>query len=102
MACDGRGLVLAFVLLCEQASELRAAPALLAAVTGIGPAIRVVRDSACSSRPWRRVIEAAGAEPCLPVDRPLPDAPYDRAAHRRRHRVENARARLEESRAIAI
>ena len=101
LARDARGLALAFVLLCGQASELRGAPALLAAVTGIGPTARVVCNRAYSSRRWRRMIEEAGAEPCVPANRTHPHASYDRSAYRRRHPIENAWTRLKESRAIA-
>ena len=101
MACDGRGLAVACALLCGQASELRAAPALLADVAAIGPPTRVVCDRAYSSRPWRRMITEAGAEPCVPANRTHPPAPYDRSAYRRSHRVENVWARLKENRAIA-
>ena len=101
VACDARGLALAFALPCGQASELRAAPALLADGAVIGPPARVVRDRACSSRPWRRMIAEAGAEPCVPANTTHPPAPYGSSARRRRHRVENLWARLEENRAMA-
>ena len=102
MACDANGLALAFDLLCGQASELRAAPALLADVRTIGPIGRVICDRAYSSGPWRRMIEDVGAEPCVPANRTHPSVPYDRAAYRRRHRVENLWARLKDVRAVAF
>ena len=102
VACDANGLALAFELLCGQASELRAAPALLADVRAIGPIGRVVCDRAYSSGPWRRMIEEAGVKPCVPANRTHPPASYDRAAYKRRHRVENLWARLKDVRAVAF
>lgn len=48
---------------------MRAAPALLATVVALGPVGRVVCDRAYSSRPWRLMIEEAGADPCVPANR---------------------------------
>ena len=48
------------------------------------------------------MIEQAGAEPCVPANRTHPTVAYDRAAYRRRHRVENLWARLKEVRATAF
>ncbi len=101
MACDARGLALAFVLLCGQASELRAAPSLLATVTALGQVGRVVCDRAYSSRPWRLMIEEAGADQCVPANRTHPPVCYDRRAYARRHKVENLWARLKEWRAVS-
>jgi transposase len=52
---------------------------------------------------WRAAIRAAGAEPVVPANPTHRSAPreYDRAAYRRRHRVENLWARLKEWRAVA-
>lgn len=102
VACDANGLALAFELLPGQASELRAAPILLANVRSNGPIGRVACDRAYSSIPWRRMIEEAGAEPCVPANRTHPPASYDRAAYRRRHKVENLWARLKDVRAVAF
>jgi transposase len=99
--CDGRGRALAFRLLPGERSELRAAPALLAAVVGLGLVRRVVCDRAYSSRAWRERIADAGAEPVVPANRTHPEVPYDRAAYRRRHRVEQTWGRLKEWRAVA-
>jgi len=101
VACDRHGRALSFALLCGQTSELKAAPALLEQITALGRIGRIVCDRAYSSRPWRRMIEEAGAEPCVPANRTHPPAPYDRAAYARRHRVENLWARLKEWRAVA-
>ena len=95
-------MALAFDLLCGQASELRAAPALLADVRAIGPIGRVVCDRAYSSGPWRRMIEDAKAEPCVPANRTHPPVRYNRAAYKRRHKVENLWARLKDVRAVAF
>ena len=101
VACDGRGLVLSFVLLCGQTSELKAAPDLLDAVCAIGLPVRVVCDRAYSSKAWRERIEAAGAEACVPANRTHPEVTYDKDAYKRRHQVENVWARLKENRALA-
>ena len=102
MVCDAFGRALAFDLLPGQASELRSAPLLLATVRALGPIGRVVCDRAYSSGPWRRMIEEAGAEPCVPANRTHPSVPYDRAAYKRRHRIENLWARLKDARAVAF
>ena len=80
---------------------MRAAPILLAQLTALGRVGRVACDRAYSSRPWRRAIEAAGAEPCIPANKTHPPAPYDHKACARRHRVENPWGRPKEWRAIA-
>lgn len=101
-ACDARGRPLAFALLAGQASELTAAPLLLAAVAALGQILRVVCDRGYSAMPWRRLIRDSGAEPVVPAQPTHKSAPpYDRAAYRRRHRVENLWARLKECRAVA-
>ena len=99
--CDGRGRALAFCLIPGQASELRAAPLLLAAARAMGLIGRVVADRAYSSAAWRQVIQTAGAEPVVPANPTHPPVRYDLAAYRRRHRVENLWARLKEWRALA-
>ena len=85
-----------------QASELRAAPALLLVAALLGAVRRVVCDAAYSSAAWSALVMEAGA---LPVVRSNPTHPrakrFDRAAYRRRHRVENLWARLKEWRAVA-
>ena len=73
----------------------------MAAASGLGPVRRVVCDRAYSSRPWREAISEAGAEPVVPANRTHPAVAYDRAAYRRRHRVEQAWGRLKEWRAVA-
>ena len=89
----GAGLALAFDVPWCLASELRAAPALPANVRAIGPIGRVVCNRAHSSGSWRRMIEVTiketGAKLCVPANRGHPSAPYDRAAHKRRLKVEN-------------
>ena len=82
-------------------SELKAAPALLALAVRLGLVRRVVCDRAYSSRGWREAITEAGAEPVVPANRTHPAVSYDRAAYRRRHRVEQAWGRLKEWRAVA-
>ena len=48
------------------------------------------------------MIEEAGAEPCVPANRTHPLVRYNRAAYKRRHRVENLWARLKDVRAVAF
>jgi transposase len=85
-----------------QASELRAAPALLLLAALLGTVRRVVCDAAYSSAAWFALVMEAGA---LPVVRANPThrraEHFDRAAYRRRHRVENCWAKLKEWRAVA-
>ena len=100
--CDGRGRALGFALIPGQAPELRAAPALLLTAALLGHIRRVVCDGAYASRPWLALVEEAGAKPVVrsnPTHRPREG--FDRAAYRRRHRVENLWARLKEWRALA-
>lgn len=85
-----------------QASELRAAPDLLAVVRDMGPVGAVICDRGYSSQRWRQAIEAAGARAVVPAQPTHRNAPrHDRARYARRHRVENLWARLKEWRAIA-
>jgi transposase len=101
-ACDAAGRPLAFALLPGQAAELRAAPALLAAVAALGIVLRVICDQAYSSAAWRALIAALGAEPVVPAHpRHKSAPPHDPVAYRRRHKVENLWARLKEWRAVA-
>lgn len=68
----------------------------------LGAVLRVVCDGSYSSAAWLDCIRALGAEPVVranPTHRNAP--PHDRAAYRRRHRVENLWARLKEWRAVA-
>jgi transposase len=100
--CDGRGRALAFALIPGQAAELGAAPGLLAAAAALGAVGRVVADRGYSSEAWRATVRGAGAEPVVPAHPTHKNAPaHDRAAYRRRHRVENLWARLKEWRALA-
>jgi transposase len=92
---------LAFALLPGQGHELTCAPALLAVARGLGALIQVVCDRGYSSRRWRNRIRAAGAAPVVPSNPTHPPVAYNRAAYRRRHRVENLWARLKEWRAVA-
>ena len=100
--CDARGRPLGFALIPGQASELRVAPDLLLLAALLGTIRRVICDAAYSSVAWFALVMEAGA---LPVVRANPTHPrhrhFDRAAYRRRHRVENLWARLKEWRAIA-
>lgn len=99
---DASGRAVLFALLPGQASEVRAAPAMLARLCALGAIGRVVCDRGYSSEPWRSAVRDAGAEPCVPGQPTHPRAPpHDRTAYRRRHRVENLWARLKEHRAIA-
>lgn len=85
-----------------QASELTAAPGLLAKVEAIGRPVRVVCDRGYSAEHWRAAIRAAGAEPVVPAHPTHTNAPrHDPEPYRRRHRVENLWARLKEWRALA-
>ena len=90
-----------FCLAPGQASELRTAPFLLAAVRTMGAVGRVVADRGYSSAAWRQTIRTANAEPVVPSQPTHPPVSFDRAAYRRRHRIENLWARLKEWRAIA-
>jgi len=99
--CDAAGRALGFVLLPGQASELKAAPALLAAAVTLGRVLRVVCDRGYSSAAWRDMIRRAGAEPVVPNQPTHPPVEHDRAAYRRRHKVENLWAKLKEQRAVA-
>jgi len=92
--CDAAGRALAFRLLPGQRSELRASDALLVAVVRLGRVGRVVCDRGYSSASWRAGIRLVGAEAVVPANRTHPAVPYDRAAYRRRHRVEQAWGRL--------
>ncbi len=101
MACDALGRALAFRLLPGHRSELRASDALLVAVVQMGRVGRVVCDRGYSSASWRAGIRLVGAEPVVPANRTHPAVGYDRAAYRRRHRVEQLWGRLKEWRAVA-
>jgi transposase len=101
VVCDATGRALAFRLLPGQRSELRASDALLVAVVRLGRVGRVVCDRGYSSASWRAGIRLVGAEPVVPANRTHPTVPYDRAAYRRRHRVEQLWGRLKEWRAVA-
>ena len=101
MICDAAGRPLGFVLLPGQTAELKAAPALLALACALGRLLRVVCDQAYASAAWRAAIRAAGAEPVVPANPTHPPVAHDRAAYRRRHKVENLWARLKEWRAVA-
>jgi transposase len=63
---------------------------------------RVVCDAAYSSAAWSALVMEAGA---VPVVRSNPTHPrqkhFNRAAYRRRHKVENCWAKLKEWRAVA-
>ena len=82
-------------------SELKASDALLVAAVGLGPVGRVVCDRGYSSAAWREAIRTAGAEPVVPAQPTHPPVAYDRAAYRRRSRVERLWGRLKEWRAVA-
>lgn len=71
------------------------------AASRLDPVGRVVADRAYSSAAWRTLVQAAGAEPVVLANPTHPPVAYNRAAYRRRHRVENLWARLKEWRAIA-
>ena len=99
--CDGRGRALGFRLLPGNRNELRAAADLLAVAVGLGVVERVVCDRGYSSAAWRDAIREAGAESVVPAQPTHPGVAYNREAYRRRHRVEQARGRLKEWRAVA-
>jgi transposase len=61
----------------------------------------VVCDAAYSSAAWFALVMEAGALPVVRFNPTHPKAKhFDRAAYRRRHRVENCWARLKEWRAV--
>ena len=95
------GRALAFALLPGQGSELGAAPELLARTRALGVIGRVICDRGYSSAAWREAIRASGAEPVVPAQPTHPVVVYDRAAYRRRGRVERLWGRLKEWRAVA-
>ena len=101
--CDALGRAIAFALLPGQGHELSCAPTLLSTARALGRVERVICDRGYSSVRWRRLIKDAGAEPVVPKNPTHWSAPsqYNRAAYRRRHRVENLWARLKEWRALA-
>ena len=104
--CEAGGRAIAFGVLPGQASELRAAPALLATamlMSRIGGSTvhRVVCDRGYSSAAWRALIREAGAEAVVPAQPRHTYVAYDEAAYRRRHRVEQLWGRLKEWRAVA-
>jgi transposase len=88
-------------LLPGQRSELRAADGLLLAVVRVGRLGRVVCDRGYSSASLRAGIRLLGGEPVVPSNPKHPQVAYDRAAYRRRHRVEQHWGRLKEWRAVA-
>lgn len=98
---DALGRVLALSIAPGQASELAAAPAMLARVRGLGRLGRVVCDRGYSSAAWRAAIAAVGAEPCVPAQPTHPRVAYDRPAYRRRNAVERTIGHLKEWRAVA-
>jgi transposase len=71
------------------------------AAVRLGRVGRVVCDRAYSSASWRAGIRLVGAEPVVPANRTHPVVTYDRAAYRRRSRVEQLWGRLKEWRAVA-
>jgi transposase len=71
-------------------------------VAALGVVPRVVRGRACPSAAWRAPIATLGAEPVVPAHPARKSAPpHDPIAYRRRRKVENPWARLEEWRAVA-
>ena len=74
------GRVLAIPLAPGQASELPAAPAMLALLLGLRRIERMICDRGYSSAAWRAAIAAAGAEPCVPAQPTHPTVPDDRPA----------------------
>ena len=101
VACEGGGRAVAFALLPGQGSELRVAGRLLSRVAELGAVGRVVCDRGYSSAAWRSEIRARGCEPVVPAQPTHPVVAYDRAAYRRRNRVERLWGRLKEWRAVA-
>jgi len=100
--CDGAGRAFGFTLIPGQASELRAAPGLLLAAALLGTIRRVVCDGAYSSAAWFALMMEVGAQPVVRSNPTHPRHPhFDRAAYRRRHKVENLWSRLKEWRALA-
>lgn len=100
--CDAPGRPLSFALIPGQASELRVASDLLLLAARLGTIRRVICDAAYSSVAWVALVMEAGA---LPVVRSNPTHKrpehFDRAAYRRRPKVENMWAKLKEWRAVA-
>lgn len=68
----------------------------------LGAIGRVVCDGSYSSGPWLAAIRALDAEPVVRANPTHRNAPaHDRAAYRRRHKVEHLWARLKEWRAVS-
>lgn len=101
LVCDGEGRAVALAVLPGHRSELKAAPGLLARARRLGRIGRVVCDRGYSSARWRGLIRQLGGEPVVPATRRHPSVAYDRAAYRRRSRVEQLWGRLKEYRAVA-
>lgn len=101
VACDARGRALGFVVLPGQASELKAAPELLVRVRELGRIGLVICDRGYSSAAWRTAICTVGAKPVVPPHPTHAPVGYDKAAYRRRSRVERLWGRLKEWRAVA-
>ncbi len=101
MACDARGRALAFDVMPGQASELKAAYRLLATLVGLGTLGQVVCDRGYSSAAWRQAITDVGGEAVVPAHPRHRQVAYDRAAYRRRCRVEHLWGRLKEWRAVS-
>ena len=98
---EAHGRAVAFALLPGERSELKASHALLLSVVPLGRVQRVICDRGYSSALWRAAIRLVGAEAVVPAPRSHPQVDYDRAAYRRRHRVEQVWGRLKEWRAVA-
>ena len=85
-----------------RASAFDLPPGLQDRASELGRLGRVIGDRVCSSKAWRDLIAEAEAGACGPANRTHPPVAYSKAAHRRRHRVENLRARPQDARAAAL
>jgi transposase len=99
---DARGRPLGFTLIPGQNSELRAAPELLLRAARLGTIRRVVCDAAYSSTAGFALVREAGALPMVRANPTHKQQEHcDRAAYRRRRKIENMWAKPKEWRAVA-
>jgi transposase len=100
MVSDGRGRPLTFVLSPGQMSDAKGALVLLAEML---PAKRLLGDKGYDADWLRDELKGRGVRVCIPArsgrNRP---AAHNRRLYRKRHRIENAFARLKDWRSIAM
>ena len=98
VVCDGRGRPLLLYLMEGQASDHKAAAAL---VGSLPPARSLLADRAYSSIGFRDALGRRGITPCIPphAKHKLQHS-YDPVLYRQRHKIENLFARLKDWRRI--